>query len=100
MTFRFHPRARDDLRAIYDYVAMDNPAAAGALIERFQDACQFVSQAPRAGRDRSDFVVGLRSFPVGKYLLLYRILDVGVEIVYIAHGARDLAALLDNDARD
>lgn len=37
---------------------------------------------------------GLRSFPVGKYLIFYRLIDGGLEIVRVLHGARDIENLL------
>lgn len=45
---------------------------------------------PGAGRDRNDIVAGIRSFPVGRYLLFYRMLADGVELVRVLHGARDI----------
>jgi toxin ParE1/3/4 len=36
---------------------------------------------------------GLRSFPVGDYLVFYREADQGIEIVRVLHGSRDIAAL-------
>jgi toxin ParE1/3/4 len=36
----------------------------------------------------------LRLFPVGNYLILFRALDDGVEIVRILHGARKIDELM------
>jgi toxin ParE1/3/4 len=36
----------------------------------------------------------LRSFPFGAYLILYRIVDDGVEIVRVVHSARNLDDLV------
>ena len=38
---------------------------------------------PELGRD-------LRSFPVGDYLLIYRPVKEGIELVRVVHGARNL----------
>lgn len=37
---------------------------------------------------------GLRTFPVGNYLILYRQIDDGAEIVRVVHGARQWQDLL------
>jgi toxin ParE1/3/4 len=46
------------------------------------------------GRERNDIAPGLRSFPVGKYLIFYRLIDEGLEIVRVLHGARNIENLL------
>ncbi len=47
------------------------------------------------GRARPELPSGLRSFPVGNYLILYRPTDYGVEIVRVVHGSRDIEALFE-----
>ena len=42
------------------------------------------------GRTRNDLATGLRSFPVGNYVILYRPLENGVEVVRVVHGSRDI----------
>jgi toxin ParE1/3/4 len=43
---------------------------------------------------RSDIAQGVRHFPVGNYLILYRVDDEGVEIVRYVHGRRRLRGLI------
>ena len=43
---------------------------------------------------RDDIARGVRSFPVGSYLILFRSLDDGVEIVRYVHGARQQQGLI------
>lgn len=45
------------------------------------------------GRLRPDIAQELRYFTVGKYLILYRAVPDGVQIVRVIHGARDLPNL-------
>lgn len=40
----------------------------------------------------------LRSSPVGNYLIFYRPLPDGIEILRVLHGARDIAAILFDEA--
>jgi len=41
---------------------------------------------------RDELAADLRSFPVGRYVIYYRSLPNGVEIVRVLHSARDLNA--------
>jgi toxin ParE1/3/4 len=45
------------------------------------------------GRLRPNIAPELRYFTVGKYLILYRTVPEGVQIVRVIHGARDLSHL-------
>ena len=48
---------------------------------------------PNLGRSRDELAEGLRSFPVGRYVIFYRAIPEGVEIVRVLHGSRDLNAI-------
>lgn len=45
------------------------------------------------GRLRPDIAPELRYFVVGNYLILYRTVENGIQIVRVIHGARDLPHL-------
>jgi toxin ParE1/3/4 len=45
---------------------------------------------PYAGRQRDEIRPGYRSFPVGEYLIFYRVMNPGAQIVHIVHGRMDL----------
>jgi toxin ParE1/3/4 len=45
------------------------------------------------GMARDDIAAGMRHFPVGNYLILYRVLGDGVEVVRYVHGMRRLQDL-------
>jgi toxin ParE1/3/4 len=86
-------RAMRDAAEIWHFIAEDNPRAATAQIERFEKTLTLLSDFPGIGTDRSDLAKSLRSFPVGNYLLLYRPLKKGIQLIRIFHGARDLRSL-------
>ena len=46
------------------------------------------------GRARPEIRADLRSFPYGAYLILFRALEDGVEIVRVVHAARNLDDLV------
>lgn len=88
------PSARANLREIWDYVAGENIEAADALLESFHEKFELLRATPGAGRQRDDLQEGLCSFPVGRYMIFYRVAEDAVEIVRVLHGARDVNALL------
>ncbi|MBP6107168.1 MAG: type II toxin-antitoxin system RelE/ParE family toxin [Steroidobacteraceae bacterium] len=53
-----------------------------------------VSLAGTDGTDRPFPRAGIRSFPVRDYVLVYRPILGGVELVRVVHGARDLPRVL------
>lgn len=86
-------RAREDLVEIWRYVARDNPMAADALLDRIDGSCSLLADNPELGQARPDIRPGLRYFVVERYIIIYRALEGGVEVVRVVHGARDLFKL-------
>lgn len=87
-------QAEDDLIDIWLYIAQDNPAAADGVLDELEDKSALLSQQPRLGPARADIAPELRYFPVGSYLILYRIIAGGIEVVRVVHGARRLADII------
>lgn len=88
--------AQQDMVEIWEHIARDSPAAADALLERFDRSLQLVASLPHAGRRREEFLPFLRSVRVGPYILFYRPTAKGIELVRVFHGARDLPSLFDS----
>ncbi|MGH9831991.1 MAG: type II toxin-antitoxin system RelE/ParE family toxin [Blastocatellia bacterium] len=87
------PEAAEDLLEIWQYTADDNEAAADKLLDEIDRASKMLARNPQAGRDRPELAPRLRSFPVGRYILFYRPIDDGVEIVRVLHGSRDIDSI-------
>lgn len=85
--------AEADLRAIYRYIAVDNPKAAEATARRIVTASERLADHPQLGAARPELGAGIRSIVSDRYLLLYRIGADAIEVVRIVHAARDLGAL-------
>ena len=88
--------AEADLDEIAYYIATGSGSL--ELAERHIDAITYrfllLSEHPRMGRSRDDDLgPGLRSFPVGDYLIVYAIEAAAVHILRVVHGRRDLPAL-------
>jgi toxin ParE1/3/4 len=93
MTYRLSKRARDDTRSIWRHIADDNEPAADRFVDLLVRHFRLLGDNPHAGRRRDELRPGYRSFPVGEYLILYRIAQPGVHIMHVVHGRRDLEAL-------
>ena len=88
--------AEIDLSDIWRYVARDSPESASRLVNHMRMVCgTTLASNPFIGRTRSDLAPDLRSFPVGSYLIFYRPIQSGVEIVRVLHGSRDIEALFE-----
>lgn len=84
------PSASDDLAEIWEFIAADNPAQADAFIDLIDAKFQNLSRHPDAGRRRDELLDGLRSLPVGRYLIFYLQDDACLRIIRVLHGARDV----------
>lgn len=85
--------ADEDLIGIWGYIATDNPKAADSLLDEIEGKFILLSEQPRLGPARPDIALELRYFPVGSYLIFYREIDNGIEVVRVVHGARRLTNL-------
>jgi toxin ParE1/3/4 len=93
MTYRISGRARRNLLEIWRYIADDNETAADRFIDLLVQRFQLLGKNPHAGRSRDELRSGYRSFPVGQYVVFYRIAEPGVQIMHVLHGKRDLDAI-------
>jgi len=82
--------AEQDIDDIWFSIALDNPAAADAVLDRIADQCTLLAANRQMGRARPELLDGLRSFPVGNYALFYRPEPGGIELTRVLHGARDV----------
>jgi toxin ParE1/3/4 len=86
--------AEEDLIDIWFYIAADNAHAADRLLDTLDEKSQLLADNPRLGAGRPDISPGMRLWRVGNYLILYREIGDGVEIVRYTHGARRLQDLV------
>jgi toxin ParE1/3/4 len=86
-------RARQDLIEIWCHIGRDDPAAADRQLDRIDARCALLAKHPQLGPERADIRPGLRYLVVERYVILYRMVEGGVEIVRVVHGARNLPNL-------
>lgn len=89
------PRAVADIDNIWMTIAAENLGAAERWLAHFYQAEDQLADFPEIGPNRPDLANDLRSWPVGPYLILYRVEPDALVIVRVLHGARDLPTELD-----
>jgi toxin ParE1/3/4 len=84
-----------DLIEIAFHIAEQNPIAADAWLDSIGEKCQLLARTPELGRKRADLAPDLRSFAVGNYVIFYRPVPEGIQVIRVLHGARDIPPLFD-----
>ena len=90
------PEAENDLLEIWLYVAQDKLGAADRLIDRLRLKCDLLARNPLAGRARPDLGLGIRSFPVDRYVVYYLVTGRGVEVARILSGYQEPARIFED----
>lgn len=85
--------AKQDLLDIWLWIARDNPGLADAVLDRIEQRTSKLSQHREIGMARPEIGEGARGLVIERWLVLYRLIDGGVQVVRIVDGARDLARL-------
>jgi toxin ParE1/3/4 len=97
MAHQVAPQAEVELDSIWYYVANESGSIeiADRLIDSITERFLLLSRNPRLGRRRDEELrPGLRSFPAGEYIILYRIEVEDVLILHVIRGSRNIEALL------
>ena len=83
-------RAEDDLADITDYISQDNPELALSFALELQGKFTQISERPMSFPLRAEWGSDKRAALHGRYLIIFKVFDELVEILRIAHGARDI----------
>ena len=92
------PWAEADLDDIWLYAAAESGSLdiATRLVDSITDRFCFLAGFPHAGRSRErDFGAGMRSFPVGEYVIIYSVEGDDVFTLRVVHGRRDFDRLFE-----
>lgn len=91
---RLAPEAEAELDDIWLHIARESGDldTATRVVEHITEHFWLLARYPYLGRARDDDLrPGLRSFPVGDYLIIHRIAqDDAVLILHVVHGSRDV----------
>lgn len=93
-SYELSRQARSDIDEILIFIAADNIDAAISFNARLENLFSMLGNTPKAGRERPELNEGLRSFPIGSYMVFYRIWAGKVSITRVLHSARDLDEML------
>jgi toxin ParE1/3/4 len=97
---RRHRNVRRDLADIFVYIGRTRVSSAHRFLREAEATFQRLASSPGIGvRYEPDdpLFEGVRCFPVSrfkKYLVFYRPVEGGIEILRVLHGARDIQGLL------
>jgi toxin ParE1/3/4 len=92
---RRRPLAEADILEIWDYIAYDSLAAADRWVDCLDQQFRVLATQPMMGRARDELAPGVRSFPLGRYVVFYVQLDGGIDVVRVLHSARDIDAVFN-----
>jgi antitoxin ParD1/3/4/toxin ParE1/3/4 len=96
--YDFHPEARFDLDEIWEFIRVDNLAAADRVIAEILAAIDALAPFPNQGRKRPDLTSRpLRFILVREYLVAYAPDEKPIWVLAVMHGRRSprvMAAIL------
>lgn len=87
------PRAAEDIAEIWDCIADGSLDAADRWVDQLDEKFRLLASQPLIGRAREELAAGMRSFPFGRYIIFYRPIDGGIDVVRVLHSARDIDEL-------
>ncbi len=93
------PCVEEELWDIWHFIAQDNPDVATRVIEAAYETFKTLAANPGLGRPRpfhDSRLRGVRSRRISgfeNYLVFYRKVAGGIQVIHIYHGARDLGQL-------
>jgi len=93
------PRAKADLLEHYVFIGEKNLDAADKFLEATEAAFAKLAAMPRMGRiwrSEDPRLKAMRVWPIPgwKYLVFYRPVEQGIDVVRVLHGAQDVATLI------
>ncbi len=85
--------ASRDLNDIADYFAENSLEAGDRFFRAFNRKCQQLVVFPNSGKNYGTIRPDLRGLSLEGYIIFYRVVDDGIEILRVVNGRRDLPAL-------
>ncbi|MBE9011044.1 type II toxin-antitoxin system RelE/ParE family toxin [Pseudanabaenaceae cyanobacterium LEGE 13415] len=88
--------ASQDLNQIADYFEENNLEAGDRFFQAFNRKCQQLIAFPNSGKSYASIRPDLRGISIEGYVIFYRILEDGIEILRVVSGRRNLPTLFQN----
>jgi toxin ParE1/3/4 len=90
--------ASRDLNEIADYFAATSLTAGERFFQEFNRKCKQLVAFPNSGKSYGEIRPDLRGLSLEGYVILYRILDDGIEILRVVSGRRDFPSLFEESS--
>jgi len=87
--------ASRDLNEIAEYFAQNSLEAGEKFFQEFNRKCQQLVTFPNSGRSYAEIRSDLRGLTLAGYIIFYRLLDDGIEILRVVSGRRNLPSIFD-----
>ncbi len=95
---RFTQPASQDIEEILDNIAdYQGLLKSAEFLEKLAQKCRNLAKFPKMGKRRDELYPSLRSLPVDVYVIFYRLIPEGIEIIRVVSGYRDLRKLFEED---
>jgi toxin ParE1/3/4 len=100
------PQVIRDLIELATYIAEENLDASDRFLAAAEETFQQLAKIPGIGKNcqfSHPSLGDIRQYAIKgfkKYIIFYRVTELGIEIIRVIHGARDIEAILDEDLRD
>ena len=90
-------KADRDLSEIKEYIALDNPKAADALLSDFEKAFDNLASMPKIGHINKNLTnKNVRFLNIKKYVIIYKINDDSVVVIRISSAYRDIPEMISD----
>ena len=92
--YRLTRRAEADLEDIFEYtLRMWGAAQAESYVRKILQSFDRLASQPNMGRLREEIAPPVRLLHVERHLVIYRSIDVGIEVIAVTHDRRNWRAL-------
>lgn len=92
-TYSLTDEAIQDLEDVYNYMSAFSLDAANRFVDAFGEKCETVAKFPNMGKSYEEFSQQLRGVILDKYIIFYRPVESGIEVIRVVSGYRNLEAL-------
>lgn len=97
MKARISDAAKIDIEEIHEYIAMGSKYYAKQTLKQFRAKFEVIKDMPFAGTMRDELSVGLRSYPVGNYIIFYEIDGDEIVINRILNTNQDVDSIMSSN---
>jgi toxin ParE1/3/4 len=87
--------ASQDINEIADYFAQTSLEAGERFFSEFNRKCQQLVAFPNSGKSYAEIRSDLRGLSLEGYIIFYKVLDEGIEILRVISGRRNFPSLFE-----